>query len=108
MIKQIVFPENYSSFEQVVIFDDRKFILNISWNSSFGNWYVSLYNSIKEPIFEGKTLRANVELLEIHWANPECPQGYLAALNANGGNEEFTFDSFFEENSELFYNSDSV
>lgn len=108
MITTINLPENYSSSEQVKTLDGIQYIFQASWNSTYGCWWMSLFDIQKRPFFLGKTLRINTEILTIHNYKEGSPQGELLILSANGSDDIIQYEDFWTGKAIIIYNSDNV
>jgi hypothetical protein len=68
-----------ASWEQQVLLDFSLYILQASWNIRSEGWYVSLYTNEKVPLFEGKRVNINIDLLA-QVSNINKPKGYLMVV----------------------------
>ena len=52
-----------ASWEQKILLDSSLYIMQASWNIRDESWNVSLYTNENIPLFEGKKVNINVDLL---------------------------------------------
>ncbi len=107
MIKQVIFPKDYSSSRQIIVFDNSQYIINLSWQSTPEIWTMDLHDSLDRPIFDGKILQKNTEILNIHTWIDYAPQGELWITGNVGDNSKIQYADFWEEKAYLTYSSES-
>ena len=68
-----------ASWEQKILLDNSLYILQATWNTRDESWNVSLYTNENVPLFEGKRLNINVDLLA-QVTDINKPNGYLMVV----------------------------
>lgn len=76
-----------SSFKLRAELDDKEYVLQFSWNTRLGRWFVSLMDSVENPLIMGIMLVTNTPLFN-RFRGEQYPQGTMILYNAAGQSYE--------------------
>ena len=98
-----------ASWEQQVLLGTSLYILQASWNTRGECWNVSLYTNENLPLFEGKRVNINIDLLA-QVTDINKPAGYLMVvpIAKEKGVEVITRDNMGTEVELIFIGNDEV
>lgn len=68
-----------ASWEQRLLLGSSLYVLQAAWNIRDESWNVSLYTNEDVPLFEGKRVNINIDLLA-QVSNINKPDGYLMVV----------------------------
>lgn len=104
----VIIPfKDHPSFTQNIVLDNIVLNFKFVWNGRDNSWYMSIFDSVNDPILQGIKIVNGWELIK-RYTDIRLPQGILLVVSLKDDEEVIGRDSMLDDYNLIYFTEEEV